>query len=387
VTAVSAPEFDAIIAGGGLSGLSLAAHLAAGDWRDRAVLVVDDPEPARAPAASWGSWTTGAGLLDDLAARTYRRVRVYADGRSRVLPLGRYRYQLVRRPDLCRAVDALVSRCPGFSVRRGRVERIGSRDGLAEVVVDGEVLRAAWAFDSVTAVPPGRPVDARLAFTGWEIRCPRPVFDPDSPVLFDFRTPQAGRARFIYVLPDDPHGALVELAEFTGRGTPPSSGEAHIAALTAYLKGHGPYEVWRTESAVLPLRVCPPARRRGRVMPIGLVGGLLKASTGYAYQRIQRDSAAIAASLARHGHPFAVPRSRPRHRLLDAVLLEVLDRDPAQLERAFARLFLTNPADRVLRFLDEDSALPDEVRLAASLPPAPYLGAVPRAARSLAGAR
>jgi hypothetical protein len=39
---MSRPEFDAVIAGGGLSGLSLAAHLATRGWRDRAVLVIDD---------------------------------------------------------------------------------------------------------------------------------------------------------------------------------------------------------------------------------------------------------------------------------------------------------------------------------------------------------
>ena len=57
------------------------------------------------------------------------------------------------------------------------------------------------------------------------------------------------------------------------------------------------------------------------------------------------------------------------------MLLDVLDRDPGQLEHAFARLFLDNPADRVLRFLDEDSTLGDEVRLIASMPKAPYMRA------------
>jgi len=47
------PHYDAVIAGGGLSGLSLAAHLAAFGWRDHSVLVVDDPA-ARPSAQSWG---------------------------------------------------------------------------------------------------------------------------------------------------------------------------------------------------------------------------------------------------------------------------------------------------------------------------------------------
>ena len=99
-------------------------------------------------------------------------------------------------------------------------------------------------------------------------------------------------------------------------------------------------------------------------------------STGYAYQRIQRDSAAIAASLHRHGHPHDRPHPRRRHRLLDAILLDVLDRDPAQLELAFAALFAASPAERILRFLDEDTGVAEELRLAASMPPRPYLRAL-----------
>ena len=74
--------------------------------------------------------------------------------------------------------------------------------------------------------------------------------------------------------------------------------------------------------------------------------------------------------------PSDRPYARRRHRLLDAILLDVFDRDPAQLEAAFAALFAANPAERILRFLDEDTRPDEELRLAASMPPAPYLRAL-----------
>jgi lycopene beta-cyclase len=134
---------------------------------------------------------------------------------------------------------------------------------------------------------------------------------------------------------------------------------------------------------VLPLRVDRPAPARGRIVAIGARAGLVKASTGYAYQRIQEHSAAIAASLARSGHPFGIPPPRRWYRFLDAILLRVLERDPAQLETAFAGLFFANPAERILRFLDEESRLRDDLRIMASLPPGPYLRAV--AGRAVTG--
>jgi NAD(P) transhydrogenase alpha subunit len=380
-------DYDAVIAGGGLSGLSLAAQLATNGWGDRSVLVIDDP--AHAPAAvCWGSWSAGPDLLDAAVSRRYRQIRVHAAGASAVVPTGRYRYRVVRRPDLSRVVSAILSRCPHFAVRSGRVQDIRDGTGAAEVTVDGRPIRADWVFDSVVARPTAGTADARLAFTGWEVHCSRPVFDPETPTLFDFRTPQADTARFVYVLPDDAHRALVEFTEFVPRRGRPAGRATTDAALTGYLRDvlhAGDFELLRTESAVLPLRAMPPSRRGVRVLSIGAQGGLVKASTGYAYQRIQCDSAAITRSLVRHGHPFDIPPPRLRHRLLDAVLLDVLDRDPGQMERTFARLFLDNPAERVLRFLDERSSPADELRLIASMPKAPYVAAV--AARALHPAR
>jgi len=285
----------------------------------------------------------------------------------------------VRRPDLDRVVRWMLLRCRGFEIRSGRVEGVGDGADAAETTVDGQVLRSRWAFDSVSREPDAGPVDARLAFTGLEVACDRPRFDREVPTLFDFRPSATGGARFVYVLPQDPCRALVELTEFVPRSGQPTPIAARTADVTAYLRDvvHcDGYRILRTESAVVPLRSRPPLRRRGRrVLAIGARAGLIKASTGYAYQRIQRDSAAIASSLVRHGHPFDGPRPRRRHRLLDAVLLEVLDRDPSRLEETFARLFAANPVDRVLRFLDEDTSVGDELRLIASLPPAPFLRA------------
>lgn len=401
--------FDAVIAGGGLSGLSLAAHLAAGGWADRRVLLVDDD---RADAArAWGSWTDsppGGALLDAAESRSYQRVRAHCGGHPLLLPLGRYRYRLVRRDDLRRVVLDLLADCPGFEVRTGRVERIGTDGPTAVTVVDGHPVRATWAFDSVGAttgahpgpghrpaagapfpVDAGSSADAHLAFTGWQVRCREAVFDADAPVLFDFRTARGDDARFVYVLPTGVREALVELTCFVPRRRPAPSVADREAALVAYLRDvlHcRRYVVGRTESAVLPLQAFAPPRRHGRVLAIGATAGLIKASTGYAYPRVQRDSAAVARSLARHRHPFAVPPPGLRYRAMDAVLLAVLERSPGRLEEAFDALFRANPVERVLDFLDERCPPADLLRLIGALPPAPYLAATAfRAVRAVAG--
>ncbi len=408
------PMYDAIIVGGGLSGLSLAAHLATSGWRDRSVLIVDDP--AGGQVDSWAYWTRRDGLLEPAVSRRYGRIAVRAGGTDRVASLHPYRYQVVHRDDLCRVTAELLAECPGFQRRNGRVERVDSgagveraasaaghpdtagtgdtagdagsagraRAGGAEVIVDGTAIRATWVFDGTgraPVLPDRRGAAARLYFAGWEVDTTTAVFDPTTPVLFDFVTPPGFAdprhgARFGYVLPLGRGRALVELTFFLPRDVPPPRPATVREALAGYVRRLGVpdgYRILRSEAGILPLLPGGLPRRQGRILAIGVRAGLVKAGTGYAYQRIQRDSAAITASLVRHGHPFDLPRPPHRYATFDAIMLDVLARRPADLEGTFARLFAADPVARVLNFLDEESRPSAELALFARMPIAPYV--------------
>lgn len=363
-----------VIAGGGLSGLSLAAHLAVADHR-HPVLVVDDGDGSL-DARMWASWSDRPGLLDAAASRWFERIRVHVNGRTTVIPLGRYRYRVVRGQDLRAVVRRYTDPLPHFTFQRGHVDRI-DQDG---VVVDGDHIRAKWVFDSVIGPEAPPLTDAHLSFRGWYVRSERAAFDAETPMLFDFRTPLPHGASFVYVLPFDAHHALVEHTSFTAPDvlTDPRAQQEALAEYLTEVVGTGGHEIEREEHAVLPLRSGQASRRRGNVLTIGAEGGLLKASTGYAYQRIQQDSRAVAESLRRHGHPFDLPVSPARFRMFDGVLLDVVTREPAQLERAFGALFRFRTAEPALRFLDEATTPPHEWRLFAGMPAPVYLAAAGR---------
>jgi lycopene beta-cyclase len=360
-----------VIAGGGMSGLSLAAHLAVADHRHPVVVIDDGSRPLETRA--WASWSAGPGLLDAAAGRWFDKIRVHVNGRTTMLRLGRYRYRVVRGEDLAAVVRRYTDPLRHFTFQDGHVDAVA--DG--GVIVDGRFVRAAWVFDSVIGTGVETPVDAQLVFRGWRVSSERAVFDAEIPTLFDFRTPQRNGASFVYVLPEDAHHALVEHTSFVPPGTPPDETAQHNA-LAEYLSevvGAGDYGIEREEHAVLPLCAAHVSRRHGHVLTIGTRGGLLKASTGFAYQRVQQDSAAIAESLRRHGHPFDLPEAPARFRLFDGVLLDVVTREPAQLERAFGALFRYRTAEPALRFLDEVTSVPQEWRLFAGMPAATYLAA------------
>lgn len=380
---------DAVIVGAGASGLSLACHLAASPWGARHdVVVVDDG--AHDPAdRAWAYWSTGDGLLDPVARARFERFAVHSPTRSHVRTLDAYRYLAVRGEDLARAAATALTATPRVRRVTGHVTAIHDDDGGAHVLVatpahgthgthGTHTVRARWVFDSTgIGGRPGPPPTGtgRLDFRGHRVETPTDVFDPTTPTLMDFRTDPGAGLGFGYVLPESARVALVEHTRFVvGPTAGPSPDQT--GAVETYLRevlGVSEHRVLGVERGSIPLRTHPARLPTAHVVPIGAPAGMVKASTGYGFGRIQRHSAALTRSLVAHGHPFDVPAPSRRHRRLDALLLDVVAHEPGAVVDVFMRMFARNRADRVLAFLDEDTSVAEELALILTLPPGPFL--------------
>lgn len=358
---------DIIIVGAGVAGARLLAHLLASPWRDRAILVIERA-PAARPDHLLAFWTDAPSDLDPLVEHRWTGLRLVApDGREDVRELREHRYSATTRATLVRASSMSLEACPNVQLIPGEVDAIEDGEDCAIVRVGAVEHRGAWVFDSRR--PPPGPATVRLEqrFCGWTVASDRLRLDPAVATLFDFRTASPGGACFLYLLPFAPDRALVEHV-FIG----PGEGPDPDLSLRTYLEAHlglGPddYAVVARESGSSPLSDARLPRRRGRrICAIGIRGGRLKPSSGYALTRIERDSRAIARSLARHGHPFDLPRERRLYRALDAIFLWALAREPGRAPAIFAAL-MRHP-ERTLRLLDERARLADLLLLLVVLP-------------------
>jgi lycopene beta-cyclase len=375
------PAYDFVIAGGGLSGLSLAYHLAHSPLGDRRILIVDQ-SPKSHNDRTWGYWSDRPTPFDDIIDRSWDRLRFVSPGLDRISDLGSYRYHVIRGLDFYNFIRDDLANYPNITFKRGRVKDIADGTSDAAITIDDQVIGAKWVFDSCI----GRrdyEIDARryhhlkLHFAGWEIRTDEPVFDPGVATLMDFRIPQEDETRFFYILPFSEHQALVEYTIFS---TTAMSHVQYQEALRSYIKHHlslESFEIVRRESGIIPITDQPFPRRSGRrVMSIGAKGGRIKPTTGYAFSRIQEDSAAIVDSLLRTGQPFDVPADPYRFRLCDAILLEIMQHRGRQVRPIFEAMFAGNEIDRIFHFLDE-AALPwEQLAVIPTLPPLPFLRAL-----------
>jgi len=388
---------DLILAGGGSAGLNLAHALLDSPLRDRSILIVDQ-DAKLTNDRTWCSWLIDPHPFEPLLHRTWDRVRFTGGGLDAVLPLAPYRYAMLRGLDLYEHSRARFAALPNVTWLQGHVDSVGDGERGARVVVDGEPFTADWAFDSrwvgrdytsaraaaaagLPTTDAGRHHYLQQHFLGWEIETDAPVFDPGVATLFDFRTPQRGASgwdgmRFLYVLPFTERTALVEFTLFSAHLLAPSEYEAALRDYLTDVLGVTQWRVTATEAGVIPMTDQPFPRRDGRsVLRTGTRGGRVKASSGFAFLRTAQDSRAIVRSLVERGHPFDLPEPPRRYHLFDSILLQVLYRRGDLAERVFADLFGKNPTDRLLRFLDEEGSLVENLQLMATVPPLAFTGA------------
>jgi len=389
-------DVDVAIVGAGGAGLSLVIALeraARLSRRPPPSIAVIDPVRHRQSDRTWCWWMpaelpveeSSLGALAPLLSQSWSRMELIDRvGSSREYDLGQLRYVMLRSSDFYAAADAALARLATL----GPVQRIalavhGVDDGreTAVVRVGSTSLRARWAFDSRPA-DPRRPGSTRLLqhFRGWTVHFDRSALDPALATLMDFQVPQPEQGvAFAYCLPLDSRRALVEYTEFSRERLP---SDDYDRALRGYLNrrwavepGHG-VELEAVEDGVIPMTDAPFARRVGhRVFRLGTAGGATRPSTGYTFAAMNRQADVIAGLLLAGRTPIPPAPYPARHRWMDAILLRALDRGYVRGPELFTGLFADNPSDRVVRFLDGQSGLIDDLALMRTAPMPPMVRA------------
>ncbi len=375
-------HYDFIIAGGGCAGLTLAYQLLHSPLRDRSILVIDRDDKDQNDR-TWAFWTDRPTPFQPVVHREWDRLRIITDRGEHFLPTDPWRYVMIRGDDWYRHIRGLLAEHPNVTWLKAPVKRIEDREDGAVVWFDpdgngpepAQPVQGKWVFDSMFNIHAFKPDTSRVRylqqhFKGWFIETPQDQFDVSAATLFDFRTPQEGELRFFYVLPTSPRSALVEYV-----GLSLVDFDSLLDRYIREILGAHVYTVVSDEIGVTPMTDHVFPRSAGRhVMRIGIQGGLAKPTTGYAYTRIQDDTAAIIASLCECGHPFAVPPTSKRvYRWLDAVMLQVMRTDATCLKGTFQRMFSRNPGPRIFRFLDERASVGDALALIMTLPKLPFV--------------
>lgn len=378
---MAAPDYDVVVLGGGLAGLSLAVRLCG---LDGCRVLVIEPRAAYRRDRTWSYWRLLDHPFGDAVAHrwdSWETSERAQDGTCRTIAArsARYPYETIPADRLYATARERIARSPNVTLRLG-CRALGVEEGFDRVRVetsDGEV-GAALVFDS--RPPPPCDGDLVQRFLGQEVVVDRPVFDPGRLTLMDFAVAQLpGAVRFLYVLPTSPHAALVEDTWLAPAAMPLPD---HRAALRTYLAdrfGAAVTSVTFEEEGAIPMSpgLQAPASA-GRVIPIGTPGGAVKPSSGYAFLGIQRTADAIAADLAAGRRPAPFQPRGAAWKWMDAVLLSALQRSPEIAPHLFTSLFARCQSDALIRFLNDVGTPADALRVIAAMPKRPMIAAALR---------
>lgn len=378
-------HFDYIISGAGCAGMSVLLRIMQDEFfNDKKILVID-AALKNTNDRTWCYWEQQPGIFESIVHHRWNQLLFHAADGSVQTSISPYQYKMVRGIDLYNFVKNLAVAKSNIVWKTDKVLGISQVNGIASVQVGDEIFTTPFVINSILfSDTPSLANDSGTYhllqhFKGWMIETTEDCFDADIATFMDFRLNQHEGTTFVYVLPISKRKALVEYTLFSANLLPAT---AYDSALRDYLEQYvtkSGYSIEHTEWGVIPMTNHPFKQEEGAIHSIGTAGGQVKASSGFAFQFIQKRADEMIA-LIKSGKTgsFLEKFSEKKFRLYDSVLLQVLSNQLMPGERIFSSLFKKNPVQRIFRFLDNQSSLRDDLLIMTSVPTRIFLPAALR---------
>ena len=327
---------------------------------------------------TWCFWEKQKGFFESIVYKEWNNLHLYTHELSKKLEIDPYTYKLIKGIDFYNYCLNNIKQYPNVHFIQANVEDTISNEAGTFTVVDGERIYSQYIFNSIIFKKPNLNSNQYWLlqhFKGWFIETSEPVFDAGSATLMDFRTGQEKGTSFYYVLPFSTKTALVEYTLFS---TNILAENEYEEALKNYIEIQlkiKNYTILQKEFGVIPMTNYSFASTENNIINIGTAGGQTKASSGYTFSSIQKHSKVIVKGLSESGNPTTYFKKTKRFDFYDSILLHILYHQQLKGEEIFQRLFDKNKAASVLKFLDNETSLREELAIIKSLPTLPFMKA------------
>lgn len=376
-------SYDYIIAGAGCAGLSLLMRMMQDPFFSQKKILVVDASGKNQNDRTWCFWEKKPDIFEPIVHHCWNKLDFFSETYSAELSISPYTYKMIQGLSFYNYVKSEAERHSNvvwlqetiIGLASPATDTAGNR--LSGIVLEDRSIYAEYVFNSIQ-FEPIRPEQHQYYlqqhFKGWTIQTKEPFFDPGKATFMDFRVSQEHGTTFMYMLPTSATTALVEYTLFTKDLLPPESYDTALKEyITQYLHIPG-YEIVHEEFGIIPMTNAIVPQTNGGIVYIGIAGGQIKASSGYAFRFIQKKTAAIVDALKK-GKAVAVKAGfqDTKGLLYDSTLLHILYHQKMGGSAIFSRIFKHNRASDVLAFLDNESSLFTDLKIMSSVPTAVFL--------------
>lgn len=368
--------YDYAILGGGASGLSLAHRMSQHPWFANKSIAIIEKEVKDKNDRTWSFWEDKPGYYDHIVKKRWPKLNFFSSTLDKRLDIAPFEYKMIAGIDFYRETYAAISAATNIHSIHAEIQSVEDTGNRVQIKTSTGVVEANHAFKSYPSVEIDHTehlyVDQH--FKGFFIETREDAFDPDVATFMDFRIEQAGEVRFLYVLPTTARKALVEVAIFS---TNILSQEAYDTILKDYIKayiGVADYTIEEEEFGVIPMTPYPFHRHNtDHITHIGTGGGIVKASSGYAFSRVQQHSDQLIDCMV-HGKPMkeSYRGLMGRHSVYDKVMLHAMLVGGVPGDKIFTDLFEKKKGSLILKFLRHDTSFLEELNIFTAPPWWPF---------------
>jgi len=346
-------------------------------FSDKRILLIDK-EPKTKNDRTWCFWEDKPGFFEEIVYKRWESISFLSDDYSSSMKIAPYQYKMIRGIDFYKDCFADIEKCSNVEVVYATIDKWNYEKELAVFFIDGKEypVKAGTVFNSIydKQIVNNKTIKLLQHFKGWVIETNKPVFSPEEATMMDFRVKQRHGTSFAYVLPFSSTSALIEYTLFTKDILPQDEYDKELADYIQTFLGVEDYKIRDQEFGVIPM-TNEKLSFFGKGWQIGTAGGQTKASTGFTFQFIQKQSQQIVNCLLAGKSLENIQHDPRRFKFYDDTLLHILYFNKLPGHRIFSRLFQKNKPQQVLRFLDNESSLKEELKIISSLPTWPFLKA------------
>ncbi|MFT3703746.1 MAG: lycopene cyclase family protein [Agriterribacter sp.] len=364
-------EYDYIIIGAGCAGLSLLMRIIDADTKGEKKILLLDKAEKNVNDRTWCFWEKDKGYFEDIIYRTWTDLQFSTQNFSKQLDTGGYSYKMIRGIDFYTYCFDRIKRYKNIEIKYTDVVSARLDENIYAIETPNETIqvKAAFVFNSIADNAVNK--NAWLLkqhFKGWTIETDHNAFNKNKALFMDFSIEQKSyEAAFVYMLPLSEQKALIEYTIFSKEIL---AQEIYETALNDYISNSLKIESYRvtdTEFGVIPMTNHSFDFYRRGIYYIGTAGGQTKASTGYTFRFIQKQSDMIVEHLKKGDNQIHT-KANSRFHLYDSILLRVLCTHQLSGKEIFTRLFNAIPAYRIFKFLDNETSFAEELSILNSMP-------------------
>ena len=371
--------YDYIIVGGGASGLMMAYRMSNDPFFDDKSILILDKQKKINNDRTWCYWETEHDEWNGIVSASWKNIIFKSELHSAKESIAPYQYKMIRSKDFYSKIWAHLETKATITFEVANVVSIHQRDNEASVITDDKIFKTKTILNSILYTDSHKkqskyPV-LQQHFVGFFIKTKKAFFDVNAATFMDFTVAQKGNTRFMYILPYANNEALFEYTLFSKDLLPYNDYKVEIEK---YLreKNITDYEIVEKEQGSIPMTCYKFWNHNSKnIINIGTAGGWSKASTGFTFKNTTKKTIKLIEYI-KQNKPLPKFHELNKFWFYDLLLLDILSKKNHLGAFLFGKMFQKNAPKQILKFLDEDTSLAEDLQIQLKMPPINFIKAL-----------